>query len=104
VSSELARLLDLREPDMPWHTQRDSIVELVQVLAMLTGSLAKWARDVALLMQMEAGEASEAAGSERGGSSTMPHKHNPVASAAVIAAHARMPGLVATMLQAMPAG
>ena len=32
----------------------------------------------------------------------MPHKHNPVASAAVLAIHARMPGLVATVLYAMP--
>ena len=102
VSAELARLLDLREPDMPWHTQRDSIVECVQVLATLTGSLAKFARDIALLMQSDVDEASEAAAGACGGSSTMPHKHNPVASAAVIAAHARMPGLVTTMLHAMP--
>lgn len=32
----------------------------------------------------------------------MPHKHNPVASAALIAIHAKMPGLAATMLYAMP--
>lgn len=102
VSAELARLLDLPEPPLPWHTQRDNLVEMVQVLATLTGSLAKFARDIALLMQFEVGEASEQTGSRRGGSSTMPHKHNPVACAAVIAAHERMPGLVATMLNAMP--
>lgn len=101
VSAELARLLDLREPDLPWHTQRDCIVEMVQVLATLTGSLAKFARDIALLMQSEVGEVSEGTSSERGGSSTMPHKHNPVACAAVIAAHAKTPGLVAAMLRAM---
>ena len=32
----------------------------------------------------------------------MPHKHNPVACAAVLAAHARMPALASTMLSAMP--
>jgi len=32
----------------------------------------------------------------------MPHKHNPVACAAVLAVHARMPGLVTTVLHAMP--
>ncbi len=53
-------------------------------------------------MQAEVGEVSEGAGEGRGGSSTMPHKHNPVASAAVIAIHAKMPGLAATMLHAMP--
>jgi 3-carboxy-cis,cis-muconate cycloisomerase len=102
VSAELARILELREPELPWHTQRDRFAEIVQVLAILTGTLAKFARDIALLMQAEIAEASEGGGEGRGSSSTMPHKHNPVACAAVLAAHARMPGLAATMLQAMP--
>lgn len=102
VSAELARLLQLPESEVPWHSQRDRLVEMVEVLANLTGSLAKFARDIALLMQPEVGEASEGGSGSRGGSSTMPHKHNPVACAAVIAAHERMPGLVVTMLHAMP--
>ncbi len=102
VSNELARLLDLREPELPWHTQRDNLVEMVQALTLLTGSLAKSARDIALLMQAEVGEASEGTDNERGGSSTMPHKQNPVACAAILAAHAKMPGLVQTLLTAMP--
>lgn len=101
VSAELARILHLKEPPLPWHTHRDNLVEMVQVLAILTGTLAKFARDVALLMQSEVGEAAEAHSEGRGGSSTMPHKHNPVACAAVIATNARMPGLSATMLLAM---
>ncbi len=101
VSAELAQVLDLREAELPWHTQRDGFVEMTEVLANLTGSLAKFARDVALLMQAEVGEVSEGSSEERGGSSTMPHKHNPVACAGVIAAHERMPGLVVTMLHAM---
>lgn len=102
VSAELARGLELSQPDLPWHTQRDNLVEIVQVLAILSGTLSKFARDIALLMQAEVGEVSEGRRENLGGSSTMPHKRNPVASAAVIAAHARMPGLVATMLNAMP--
>lgn len=101
VASALAQFLELREAEVPWHSQRDNFVETVQVLANLTGSLAKFAHDVALLMQPEIGEASEGNHDGRGGSSTMPHKHNPVACAAVIAAHARMPGLAANMLLAM---
>jgi len=101
ISAEVARILDLPEPELPWHTQRDRFVEIVQLLAALTGSLAKFARDIALLMQTEVSEASEG-GDHRGGSSTMPHKHNPVACAGVLAIHTRMPGLVATMLYAMP--
>lgn len=102
VTAELARNLELKEPELPWHTQRDNLVEVVQVLALLTGSLAKFAKDIALLMQTEVGEAGEGGGAERGGSSTMPHKHNPVACAAVLSVHATMPGLVSTMLTAMP--
>jgi 3-carboxy-cis,cis-muconate cycloisomerase/3-oxoadipate enol-lactonase len=101
VSAEVAKLLDLAEPELPWHTQRDNLVDMVQVLAILTGTLAKFATDIALLMQSEVGEAGEESGEGRGASSTMPHKHNPVACAAVIATHARMPGLAATMLHAM---
>jgi len=102
VAAELAHLLDLKEAELPWHTQRDRFVEIVQVLAILTGTLAKFATDIALLMQAEVAEVSEGAPGAGGGSSTMPHKQNPVACAAVIAIHARMPGLVATMLHAMP--
>src|SRR5271165_1207450 len=102
VSAEVARILELREPELPWHSQRDTLAEVVQVLAILTGSLAKFARDIALLMQVEVGEAFERRFDGRGESSAMPHKRNPVACAAVLAAHARMPGLAATMLYAMP--
>jgi 3-carboxy-cis,cis-muconate cycloisomerase len=102
VSAELARRLELAEPELPWHAQRDNLVALAQVLGLLTGTLAKFGKDVALLMQAEVGEASEGGGQGRGSSSTMPHKHNPVSSAALIAIHMRMPGLAATMLHAMP--
>ncbi len=102
ISAQLARLLNLIEPVLPWHTQRDNLVVIVQVLAILTGSLAKLGRDIALLMQAEVSEASEERNHGRGGSSTMPHKHNPVASAALIAIHSKMPGLVSTVLYAMP--
>jgi 3-carboxy-cis,cis-muconate cycloisomerase len=54
-----------------------------------------------LLAQTEVGEAAEPSAPGRGGSSTMPHKRNPVASAVVLAAATRVPALVATMLGAM---
>lgn len=101
LSARIAQLLNLPEPLLPWHTQRDSITALVQVLATTTGTLAKLGTDIALLMQPEIGEVTEG-GEGRGGSSTMPHKRNPVACAALRAIHARMPGLASTMLLAMP--
>ncbi len=102
VSAEVARLLELQEAVIPWHTQRDNLVEVAQALALLTGSLGKFARDISLLMQAEVAEVAEPPGEGRGGSSTMPHKRNPVLCAQVLAAATRTPGLVATLLSAMP--
>ncbi len=102
VSAKVAQLLDLIEPEMPWHAHRDSLVALTQTLALVTGTLAKLGQDIALLMQTEVGEVSEGGAEGRGGSSAMPHKHNPVGCAALIAIHSRMPGITATMQSAMP--
>ena len=101
VSAELARSLDLSEPPLPWHAHRDGLVEVTTSLALLTGTLGKLARDISLLMQTEVGEVLEPAGEGRGGSSTLPHKRNPVASAIILAAATRTPGLAATLLSAM---
>jgi len=102
VAERTAEILQLALPDAPWHAARDRIAETGTVLGVLVGSLGKLARDVALLMQAEVGEAFEPQGPGRGGSSTMPHKHNPVGCAAILAAATRVPGLVATLLAAMP--
>jgi len=101
VSAKVAQLLDLAEPELPWHAQRDRLAAILQSLALVTGTLAKFGRDIALLMQSEVGEVSEGGAEGHGGSSTMPHKRNPVGCAAFIAIHAKMPGLSATMLHAM---
>ena len=101
VSAELARRLELEEPRIPWHTHRDNLVELASGLALLVGTLGKFARDVSLLMQTEVGEVLEPVAEGRGGSSTMPHKRNPVASAIILAAAARTPGLVSTLFSSM---
>jgi 3-carboxy-cis,cis-muconate cycloisomerase len=60
--------------------------------------MAKVARDFSLYMQTEIGELSEPPAAGRGGSSTMPHKQNPVASAAILASTTRVPALVNTVL------
>jgi 3-carboxy-cis,cis-muconate cycloisomerase len=101
VAASLADELGLGLPDLPWHTERDRFAELGAVLGLITGTLGKIARDLSLLMQTEVGEAFEPAGAGRGGSSTMPHKRNPVTAAAVLAAATRAPGLVATLMAAM---
>jgi len=101
VAEALASELGLALPAIPWHAQRDRVAEVATFLGLLTGTLGKIARDVSLLMQTEVAEAFEPAGEGRGGSSTMPQKRNPVSAAVALAAAARAPGLVATLLSAM---
>ncbi len=100
VRQELASELGLVIPDIPWHAQRDRILEFAGMAAGLVASLGKLARDVALLMQTEVAEVFEPGAVGRGGSSTMPHKRNPVACAAILACATRTPGLVATLFSA----
>jgi 3-carboxy-cis,cis-muconate cycloisomerase len=101
VAKHLSDQLKLPLPQMAWHTHRDRLSEMATTLGLLTGTLGKIARDISLHMQTEIDELREPAEEGRGGSSTMPHKRNPVACAMVLAAAIRVPGLVATMLSAM---
>lgn len=99
VAQALAGELGLAAPPpVTWHSARDGFARLGSEAAILTGAAGKIARDVALLMQPEVGEASEPAGEGRGGSSAMPHKRNPSGCLAALEAAQRAPGLAATLL------
>ncbi|WP_028349936.1 3-carboxy-cis,cis-muconate cycloisomerase [Bradyrhizobium murdochi] len=100
VAEKLADELKLPLPDAPWHTHRDRIAEAASVLAIIAGTCGKIARDVSLMMQTDVGEAFEPSGEGRGGSSTMPHKRNPVAAASALAAATQAPNLAATIFAA----
>src|SRR5580698_4626810 len=100
VAEKLAAELDLPLPEAPWHTHRDRFAEAASVMAIIAGTCGKIARDVSLLMQTDVGEAFEPAGEGRGGSSTMPHKRNPVAAATALAASTMAPNLAATIFAA----
>jgi 3-carboxy-cis,cis-muconate cycloisomerase len=100
VAERLALELNLPLPDAPWHTHRDRIAEAASVLAIIAGTCGKIARDVSLMMQTDVAEAFEPSGEGRGGSSTMPHKRNPVAAASALAAATMAPNLAATIFAA----
>nr|BFE71682.1 hypothetical protein GCM10020092_049830 [Actinoplanes digitatis] len=91
--------LGLAEPELPWHTERTRIADLAAALGTAAGAIAKVARDLVLHAQTEVGEVTE--GGDAGGSSTLPHKHNPIRAISACAAAAQAPGLVATLLSAM---
>src|SRR2546430_4871207 len=100
VAEKLAQELKLPLPDAPWHTHRDRIAEAASVFAIVAGTCGKIARDVSLMMQTDVAEAFEPSGEGRGGSSTMPHKRNPVAAASALAAATMAPNLAATIFAA----
>jgi 3-carboxy-cis,cis-muconate cycloisomerase len=100
VAERLAEGLKLPLPEAPWHTHRDRVAEAASVLAIIAGTCGKIARDVQLMMQTDVAEAFEPAGEGRGGSSTMPHKRNPVATATALAAATMAPNLAATIFAA----
>lgn len=86
VLHALADELGLGVPLLPWHTQRDGLAELAGWLSLVSGSLGKMAQDLILLAQSEVDEVHESSEVGRGSSSTMPQKHNPVASEVILAA------------------
>lgn len=86
VQAELARELGLGVPSITWHSCRDGFAEAVQILGLITGSLAKIAVDVSIMMTTEFAEVAEPVVRHRGASSTMPQKRNPVSCELIIAA------------------
>jgi 3-carboxy-cis,cis-muconate cycloisomerase len=102
VAQELAQELNLALPELPWHSHRDRIAEVGTTLALLIGTLGKIARDISLQTQTEIAEVFEPSGDGRGGSSTMPHKRNPVRCAVILSAAQQVPALASGLLSVMP--
>ncbi|HET9969203.1 MAG TPA: lyase family protein [Streptosporangiaceae bacterium] len=124
VALLFAEEVGLALPVLPWHADRLRVIDLGAALARAAAALGKIARDVTLLAQSEVGEVSEGPGPEqrgpdqrgpeqrgpdqqgaapsprRGGSSAMPHKHNPVAAVAILGCTRQVPGLLATLTAA----
>jgi 3-carboxy-cis,cis-muconate cycloisomerase len=99
LRTAFAAELGLADTPAPWHTVRLPIADLAGALGAAAGVLATVAVDVVLMAQTEVAEVSE--GGSRGGSSAMPHKHNPVAAISARACARRAPGLVGTLFGAM---
>ena len=103
VHDALMAELDLGRPPTPWHVARDGFAEAVSFLGLVTGTLAKIATDVMLLMQTEVGEAFEPFVQGRGSSSTMPQKRNPISCEMILAAAKVVRQQAGLMLDAMAA-
>ena len=100
LAQALADELDLPAPDLPWHAERDRIVELAGLLAAVGAVTGKIAKDIVDLSATEVGEVITV---PRGGpgSSAMPHKgRNPVDATAARAAVRLAGGDISTLLSA----
>jgi 3-carboxy-cis,cis-muconate cycloisomerase len=103
VHDALMDELGLGRPATPWHVARDGFAEPVSFLGLVTGTLAKIATDVMLLMQTEVGEAFEPFLQGRGASSTMPQKRNPISCEMILALAKVVRQQAGLMLDAMAA-
>ncbi|KDQ56047.1 hypothetical protein JAAARDRAFT_195280 [Jaapia argillacea MUCL 33604] len=98
---QLAKELGLGVPEIAWHTERDRIAEVGGFFALLAGSCSKFALDVKLMMQTEVGEVSEHYQHQRGSSSTMPQKRNPISCVYITAMSSTIRQLSAALYDAM---
>jgi 3-carboxy-cis,cis-muconate cycloisomerase len=81
-------------PSPPWHTSRAPVTRIGDAAVGCTDAWGRIANDVLTLSRPEIGELAEGEG---GGSSTMPHKRNPVLSALIRRAALAAPQLTATL-------
>ncbi|MGI8650939.1 MAG: class-II fumarase/aspartase family protein [Rubrobacter sp.] len=101
VLEEFAAELGLSEPVVPWHALRGPFAGVGAALSLGSGTVDKISRDIILMAQTEVGEVSEPAGEGRGGSSTLPHKRNPVLCVTALAASRRGQSEAAALLGTM---
>jgi len=101
IRRTMADLLGLAPVDVPWHTARDRLVSVAHVCTLLAGACARVARNVIDLSRTEIGELSEATGTHRGASSTMPQKANPILAEGIIGMSAIIAPLTAALGRAL---
>jgi 3-carboxy-cis,cis-muconate cycloisomerase len=78
VQVELMRELGLGVPDIAWHASRDRFAEFASLLSMICTTQAKIAKEIIALQKTEIAELEEPQRPGNVGSSTMPHKRNPM--------------------------
>jgi 3-carboxy-cis,cis-muconate cycloisomerase len=103
VQQRLMALLGLDPPLIAWHTARDGLAEFTALLGLIAATLGKIANEIISLQMSEVGEVEEPFENGQVGSSTMPHKRNPMLCEAIVAlAHLvinKVPIALAAMIQ-----
>jgi adenylosuccinate lyase len=101
IQRRLMADLGLDVPEICWHAARDGLAEFVSVLALIAATMGKMAHEIILLQKTEVAEVEEPFQSGKVGSSTMPHKRNPMLCEGILAQARLVRGLLPTMLTAM---
>ncbi len=85
VRARMMTLLGLADSPITWHVAHDGFAEFANVLAMLSGTCGKIAAEIIALQKTEVWEVEEPFNEGKVGSSTMPHKRNPMLCEAIVA-------------------
>ena len=93
ITAEALGLRELR----PWPTSRGPVTRTADALVSCTDAWGHVATDVATLSRTEIAELVEPVAEGRGGSSTMPHKHNPILSVLIRRTAVAAPALASTL-------
>ncbi|RKH87809.1 adenylosuccinate lyase family protein, partial [Corallococcus praedator] len=101
VQEALCKELSLGTPVSTWHVARDGLAEVINFLALVTGTLGKIALDIMIMASTEFAEVYEPFVKGRGASSTMPQKRNPISSELMLAASKAVRQHAGLMLDAM---
>ncbi|WP_297340276.1 adenylosuccinate lyase family protein [Pseudophaeobacter sp.] len=94
VRAEMAKALGLTDPEASWHTDRTSVLRLMDWMVRVNLALGKLGEDCIALVQTGIGEISLGGA---GASSTMPQKQNPVAPSALVALARQGTGLLSIL-------
>jgi adenylosuccinate lyase len=103
IQDRMMGLLELETPIGPWHTARDGLTEITCILAMISASCGKIANEIRVLQRTEVAELEEPFSEGKVGSSTMPHKRDPMFAEFIISnailAREKPAAMLAAMVQ-----
>ncbi|MFV0364585.1 MAG: adenylosuccinate lyase [Suipraeoptans sp.] len=85
VQKGMCELLGLEVPVTTWHVARDGFAEFSSVVSMIAGTVGKIANEFINLERTEIAEIEESFAMGKVGSSTMPHKRNPMVCENIVA-------------------
>ena len=103
IQRRLMADLGLGVPAIGWHAARDRFAELGATLAMIAATMGKIAHEVILLQKSEVMELEEPHHHGKVGSSTMPHKRNPMICEGIMAQARLARSLLPALLESMGA-